>query len=113
MITRLEQSNSQLYSNFIFSTRETLLQFAKASKENKETTLGTSPSTTHQSSLIVKLCVILIAIACITNSIHNIWFSNKDNQESTVQKQDDNYFSASDSIANDSIVVDSVAKFQR
>jgi len=111
MITRLEQSNSQLYSNFIFSTRETLLQFAKASKENKEAVLGTSTSNTHQTSWIVIVCAILIAIACTANTIHNIWFSN--NPVPALQQQDDNYFSASDSTANDSVIVDSVAIFKK
>ena len=114
MITRLEQSNSQLYSNFIFSTRETLLQFAKASKENKETAPGSSAPTTHWTSWVVFVCAILIAIVCTVNTIHNIWFADKGNQV-PVTEQQDNYYQdpfASDSIANDTTVIDSVAKFQ-
>jgi predicted nuclease with TOPRIM domain len=111
MIARLEQSNSQLYSNFLFSTRETLLQFAKASKENNEIVRDSSSQTTHRTSWIVIVCAILIAIACTANTIHNIWFSN--NPVPALQQQDDNYFSASDSTANDSIIVDSVAIFKK
>lgn len=114
MIYRLEQSNSQLYSNFILSTRETLLQFAKASKDNGEKVLETPNQTSRQTSWIVVVCSILIAIACIANTIHNIWFVEKSNQVPLVENQD-NYFQDtfdSDSIANDTIVVDTVARFQ-
>ena len=110
MITRLEQSNSQLYSNFIFSTRETLLQYAKANKENKETVSGFSNQTTHRTSWIVIVCAILIAIACTANTIYNIWFDKNDSQIPVVEYQDDSF--ASDSIARDTTDIDSVAKFQ-
>ena len=114
LITRLEQSNSQLYSNFIFSTRETLLQFAKASKENKETAPDSSASSTHRTSWVVIVCAILIAIACTANTIHNIWFADKGNQASTTEQQD-NYYQEPlvyDSIANDTTAIDTVVKFQ-
>ena len=114
MITRLEQSNSQLYSNFIFSTRETLLQYAKASKDNKEMVLGTSNHSTHQTSWIVIVCAILIAIACSANAIHNIWFAEKESQIPATEQQEDSsqYPFASDSTANDTTVIDSVTQFQ-
>jgi hypothetical protein len=76
MIVRLEQSNSQLYSNFIFSTRETLIQFAKASKENETITSSGSGTVSYRISWIVIVCAVLIAIACIANTVHNIWFSS-------------------------------------
>ena len=114
MITRLEQSNSQLYSNFIFSTRETLLQYAKASKDNKEMVLGTSNHSTHQTSWIVIVCAILIAIACSANAIHNIWFAEKESQIPATEQQEDSsqYPFASDSTENDTTVIDSVTQFQ-
>ena len=114
MIARLEQSNSQLYSNFLFSTRETLLQFAKASKENKEIAPGSSNQTSQRTSRIVIACAILIAIACTANTIHNIWFASKDYQVPVAEQQDNSNQTpfASDSIANDTTVLDSVAKFQ-
>ena len=114
MITRLEQANSQLYSNFIFSTRETLLQFAKASKTNTDTDAGSSASTTYKTSWVVIVCAILIAIACTANTIHNIWFADESNQVPATEQQD-NYSQdsfASDSIANDTTAIDSLAKFQ-
>lgn len=76
MINRLEQSNSQLYSNFIFSTRETLIQFAKASKENEMTTSSGSRTVSYRTSWIVIVCAVLIAIACVANTVHNIWFAS-------------------------------------
>lgn len=114
MITRLEQSNSQLYSNFILSTRETLLQFAKASKENREKVFETPNQKTPLTSWIVVVCAILIAIACITNTIHNIWYVDKNNQVPIVENQDDYFLDpyASDSITKDTAVIDTVAKFQ-
>ena len=94
MIARLEHANSQLYSNFIFSTRETLIQFAKASKENGVTVESKEPKT----SWIVIVCALLIATACIVNTVHNIWFSNKDYQKSY----------PIDSVVTNTAIVDSV-----
>lgn len=114
MITRLEQSNSQLYSNFILSTRETLLQYAKASKDNREKVLETPSQKTPLTSWIVVVCAILIAIACIVNTIHNIRYVKINNQVPMVENQD-NYFQdpfISDSIANDTAVVDTTVSFQ-
>ena len=110
MIARLEQSNSQLYSNFIFSTRETLLQFAKASKENRTTGPVVSDSSSHKKSWILIICAILIAIACITNTIHNIWFVDNNNQVPMVEQQYNDYQEpfSTDSVATNAAVVDSV-----
>lgn len=114
MIARLEKSNSQLYSNFLFSTKETLLQFAKASKENNEIVLSPSSQTTHRTSWIVIVCVIMVAIACTVNTIHNIWFTEKDSQMPVAEQQGNNYQDSFvlDSIANDTTAIDSVTKFQ-
>jgi hypothetical protein len=114
MITRLEQSNSQLYSSFILTTRETLLQFAKASKENNESISGYSNQTIHGTSRIVIVCAILIAIACTANTIHNMWFVEKESQTPVAEQQYDGYQypSASNSISNDTTAIDSMAKFQ-
>lgn len=106
MIARLEHANSQLYSNFIFSTRETLIQFAKASKENGVTVESKQPKT----SWIVIVCALLIATACIVNTVHNIWFSNKDYQTPIVEQQynDDQKSYAIDSVAVNTAIVDSI-----
>lgn len=106
MIARLEHANSQLYSNFIFSTRETLIQFAKASKENGVTVESKEPKT----SWIVIVCALLIATACIVNTVHNIWFSNKDYQIPMVEQQynDDQKSYPIDSVVTNTAIVDSV-----
>ena len=106
MIARLEHANSQLYSNFIFSTRETLIQFAKASKESGVTVESKQPKT----SWIVIVCALLIATACIVNTVHNIWFSNKDYQTPIVEQQynDDQKSYAIDSVAVNTAIVDSI-----
>lgn len=113
MIARLEQSNSQLYSNFIFSTRETLLQFAKARKEDKETTHDTSSQAIHKTSWVVIVCAIIIAIACTANTIHNLWFVERGDAVPVVERQDNGSQKpfAADSTANDTTVVDSFARF--
>lgn len=77
MITRLEQSNSQLYSNFVFSTRETLLQFVKANKEVGTTAAEGTVVKSNNTSWIVTICAVLIAIACIVNTAHNILFTSE------------------------------------
>ena len=106
MIARLEESNSQLYSNFICSTRETLLQIVKAN--NKETEDNNSDFTEEKSSntnILVIACAIIIAIACVANTIHSIWFNHLpiyNNSQNTI---------ANDSIRNDSLAIDSVVNY--
>ena len=114
MIVRLEQSNTQLYSNFILSTRETLLQFAKASKENGATRPVDNDSEAHKTSWILIVCAIFIAIACIANTIHNIWFVDENNQEPVVEQNYNNYQNpyAMDSVATDTAAMDSVVRYQ-
>ena len=109
MIARLEQSNSQLYSNFLFSTKETLLQFVKANKENGTTKPGGLESEQPKTSWIVVICAVLIAIACIANAVHNIWFV--DNNKVEQQYIDYQNSSSMDSIAVDTIIADSVASY--
>ena len=111
MIARLEQSNSQLYSNFIFSSRETLLQFAKANKENGTASPVGLESKQPKTSWIVIVCVIMIAIACIANTVHNIWFVDTNKQIPIVEQQSNDYQGAYaiDSVAADTAVVDSVS----
>lgn len=110
MIARLEQSNSQLYSNFVFSTRENLIQFAKASKENGTTRPVESDSRSHKTNWILIICAILIAIACIANTIHNIWFVDNNIQVPVVEQQYNDYQEpyAMDSIVTGTVAVDSV-----
>lgn len=109
MIARLEQSNSQLYSNFLFSTRETLLQFVKANKENGTTKSVGLESKQPKTSLIVVICAVLIAISCMANAVHNIWFVDKNK----VEQQYNDYRNpfAIDSVAVDSAEVDSVVRY--
>jgi hypothetical protein len=110
MIARLEQSNSQLYSNFVFSTRENLIQFAKASKENGTTRPVESDSRSHKTNWILIICAILIAIACIANTIHNIWFVDNNIQVPVVEQQYNDYQEpyAMDSVVTGTVAVDSV-----
>ena len=106
MIARLEQSNSQLYSNFLLSTRETLVKFVKASKEHGDT--GIVKMKQPKTSWIVIVCAVLIAVACIANTVHNIWFVNK--QEPVVEQQYNDYQDprAVESIATDRSIADTI-----
>ena len=107
MIARLEQSNSNLYSNFVFSTRETLIQFAKASKENKGMDSDDSNTKSSKTSWIVIICAVLIAIACITNTIHNIWFNDDVTPAPAIEQQYNDYQEPymPDSVSNDTAVM--------
>ena len=109
MIARLEQSNSQLYSNFILSTRETLIQFAKANKENGVMAPVGSEQKLPDNSLIVIVCAILIAIACVVNTVHNIWFVDTSKEIPQMEQHYNDYQNpyAIDSVAADTAVVDS------
>lgn len=112
MIERLEASNSQLYSNFILSTRETLIQFAKA-KNGVDVSVESEPKS--QKSWIIKLCVILIAIACIANTIHNIWFVENNKQEAMIEQQynDHQEINVMDSLATDTTIANPVVGKER
>jgi len=109
MIARLEESNSKLYSNFLFSTRETLLQFAKANKENNSQGAVDTYHKSTSTNWIVIVCAILIAIACIANTIHNIWFSNNDINKPVSEQQFSGFEDpfVADTTATDTAVVDS------
>jgi hypothetical protein len=115
MIERLEHSNSQLYSAFAMSMGETVIKFTKAVKESGTHSLGYSNNASHgprQTNWIIVVSVILIAIACITNTIHNVWFSEKDKPQ-TELTNDSQTFEVADSLANDSVaVIDSAAIIQ-
>jgi predicted nuclease with TOPRIM domain len=113
MIARLEQSNSQLYSNFLLSTRETLVQFAKASKEHGATGIAELESKQPKTSRIVIVCAVLIAIACIANTVHNIWFIDNQKQEPVVEQQYNDYQDsrAVEPIAIDTTAVDSIVEY--
>lgn len=91
MIARLEKSNSQLYSNFLFSSRETLIQYAKAIKQNESTVPVGLELKQPKTNWIVIICAILIAIACIANTVHNIWFVDDKKQEPMVEQQYNDY----------------------
>ena len=66
MIYRLEKANEQLYSNYLLSTRDTLVSYVKATKQNGIIRPVDSDLGTSKTSLIVIICAVLIAIACIT-----------------------------------------------
>ena len=106
MIARLEHANSQLYSNFIFSTRETLIQFAKASKESGVTVESKQPKT----NWIVIVCALLIAAACTVNTVYSIWFVDKNYQLPMIEQQynDDQKSYVIDSVATNTAIVDSI-----
>jgi hypothetical protein len=110
MIKRLEESNKQLYSNYLLSTRDTLMSYVKANKQNGITRPVNSDSEPSKASPILIICAIIIAIACITNTVHNIWFANNTQQETVVKKQYDDFFKTdiNDSVTNDTIAIDSV-----
>jgi len=86
------------------------MSYVKANKQNGIIRPVNSDSEPSKTSPILIICAIIIAIACITNTVHNIWFANDTKQETVVKKQYDDFFKtdANDSVANDTIVVDSV-----
>ena len=77
MIERLEHSNSMLYSNFVMSMAETIKKFSTSMKENGNVTVSSNGEVKPKSNWIIVLCAILIAIACISNTVYTIWFSEK------------------------------------
>ena len=111
MIERLEHSNSQLYSAFAMSMGETVTKFTKAMKESGTHVgnySGNIPQGRQNNNWVILVAVVLIAIACIANTVHNIWFMEP--SERTVKElYDEDNLWGTDSIANDSVaIVDSV-----
>ena len=111
MIERLEHSNSQLYSAFAMSMGETVTKFTKAMKESGTHSVGYSNNASQghrQTNWIIVVSVVLIAIACIANTVHNIWFTEPSDRAVKELYDEDNLW-GTDSIANDSVaIVDSV-----
>lgn len=113
LMTRLETANSQLYSNFLLSTRETLIQFAKANKTSKSPDYDNHSPRPVKTNWLVVLCAIIVAVACVVNTVHSIWFSNY-NVEIAIPQQESvthpNSGVGMDSLLNDTLVIDSVVK---
>lgn len=108
MIERLEHSNSLLYTNFALSMGETAKKFALSMKENGNTTIAPGGTERQRPNWILVLCAILIAIACITNTIHNIWFNEKAETAPVEQKVDEQHYSMPDSTIKNPIIRDSL-----
>ena len=92
MVERLENSNSKLYSAFAMSMGETVTKFTKAMKESTTQSGGYSGYSSQRqpkNNWIVIIAVVLIAIACITNTIHNIYFDSNSNKETPEQVTDE------------------------
>ena len=91
------------------STRETLIQFAKASKESLPQGSVGLETKQPRTSWIVIVCAIMIAIACIANTVHNIWFVDNKQVPMFEQEYDDYPIpSVMDSVSTDTVVLNPV-----
>ena len=85
MIQRLETANSKLYSAMAMSLGEMAKKIAdnlKQSATPEGVSLSNQPKKT---SKIVIISVIIIAIACVVNTAHNIW-SSINKQENAIEQ---------------------------
>lgn len=105
LIDRMECSNSALASSVNGTMVRTAKELTAASFHDEASPYATPQVLSGWMKWTIVVSVILIALACISNTIYNIWFAedNSPSVTATISEADD-----TDSIMNASISVDSV-----
>lgn len=105
LIDRMECSNSALASSISGTMARTAKELTNASYHDETSPYATPQVLSGWMKWTIVVSVILIALACISNTIYNIWFAedNSPSVTATIDKADD-----TDSIMNAPISVDSV-----
>lgn len=105
LIDRMECSNSALASSVNGTMVRTAKELTTASFHDEASPYATSQVLSGWMKWTIVVSVILIALACISNTINNIWFAedNSPSVTATIGEADD-----TDSIMNAPISVDSV-----
>lgn len=116
LLERFEKSNSMLYKSIAMSLGENKKTISDKIKEIP-LLINTSNSSAQSNgnNKIVIISVILIAIACVTNTVHNIFYSNnaEDNSFETIIEQPSyndsiRIIEKNDSIYNDNLTIKSL-----
>ena len=116
LLERLEKSNSMLYKSIAMSLGENKKTISDKIKEIP-LLINTSNSSAQSNgnNKIVIISVILIAIACVTNTVHNIFYSNnaEDNSFETIIEQPSyndsiRIIEKNDSVYNDNLTIKSL-----
>lgn len=105
LIDRMECSNSALASSVNGTMARTAKELTTASFHDEASPYATPQVLSGWMKWTIVVSVILIALACISNTIYNIWFAedNSPSVTATIDEADD-----TDSIMNAPISVDSV-----
>lgn len=105
LIDRMECSNSALASSVNGTIARTAKELTAASFHDEASPYATPQVLSGWMKWTIVVSVILIALACISNTIYNIWFAedNSPSVTATIDEADD-----TDSIMNAPISVDSV-----
>ena len=105
LIDRMECSNSALASSVNGTMARTAKELTAASFHDEASPYATPQVLSGSMKWTIVVSVILIALACISNTIYNIWFAedNSPSVTATIDEADD-----TDSIMNVPISVDSV-----
>mgnify|MGYP001661807784 FL=1 len=105
LIDRMECSNSALASSVNGTMARTAKELTAASFHDEASPYATPQVLSGWMKWTIVVSVILIALACISNTIYNIWFAedNSPSVTATIDEADD-----TDSIMNAPISVDSV-----
>ena len=90
LIDRMERSNSSLASQVSSTMTQTVKELTSVSFRGEFSPYSVQPILPRWMKWIVVVSVILIALACITNTVYNIWFaSDSASIEATVEDIDE------------------------
>ena len=106
MIDRLQQSNSQLYSSLAISLNDMARKIAENLKDLPSANSSAPERRERKINWLLIVSVVLIAIACVANTVHNIWFDN--NNHAIELPIPDNSIIETDTIPIDTMAIDTV-----
>ena len=85
MIDRLQTANSQLYSSMAMSLGDLARKIAVSLRETEEFGGGGSYGRREKPNKIIIFSLIVIALTCIINTVHSIWYIDS-GQPSSVEQ---------------------------
>ena len=113
LIDRMEKSNGMMYKSFVTTMGETKTTLATKIENMKLSARIASPHQSSTPNWTLVICAIVIAIACVVNTVNNLISNNP--KKDIITEQTQNYFDPTESVHAvdiDSVQVDS-SSYQR
>ena len=113
LIDRMEKSNGMMYKSFVTTMGETKTTLATKIENMKLSARIASPHQSSTPNWTLVRCAIVIAIACVVNTVNNLISNNP--KKDIITEQTQNYFDPTESVHAvdiDSVQVDS-SSYQR